>query len=75
MNESLGLLNILSKKSYRLATIRGGEITFVNEKLNSFAPTDRMKKMNTFDPELCDDDVWLEVFLNRINNNQPIEIA
>lgn len=75
MNESLGLLNILSEKSYRLATIHDGKITFGNQSFNHFSPTERIKKMNMFDPELCEDDVWLEIFLNRINNNQPIEIA
>lgn len=75
MNEELGLLKILRKKAYRLATITDGKISFDNQGLNKFTPTERMIKMNKFDPELCEDDVWLEVFLNRISNNQPIEIA
>ena len=74
MNESLGLLNILDKKTCRLATVSDGNVSFGSESLNGFPPTERMKKMNRFDPELCDDDVWLEVFLNRINSNQPINI-
>lgn len=75
MNESLGLLNILSSKTYRLATISDGKVSFGRQSLSDFLPTERMEKMNRFNPELCEDDVWLEVFLNRINNNQPIEIA
>ena len=75
MNENIGLIDILRKKTYRLATIVDDKISIGNEKTNEFTPTERMKRMNMFDPDLCDDDVWLEVFLNRINNNQPIEIA
>lgn len=75
MNESMGLINILGQKSYRLATISNGKITLDSKNYSSFEPTERMKKMNMFDPELCDDDVWLEIFLNRVNNNQPLEIA
>lgn len=75
MNESLGLLNIMNKKSYRLATINNDRVSLGNENFNNFLPSEQMKKMNMFDPQLCEDDVWLEIFLNRINNNQPIEIA
>ncbi len=75
MNEELGLINMLSHKSLEIADIDNGVISFENLKLESFTPSERIKKMNLFDPDLCDDDVWLEVFLNRINNNQPIEIA
>ena len=75
MNEGIGLLKLLSEKPYRLANISGGEISFDNKSHHTFHPTERMKKMDKFDPELCDDDVWLEVFLNRLNNNQPLEIA
>ena len=75
MNEELGLINMLSHKSLEIADIDNGVISFENLKLDSFTPSERIKKMNLFDPDLCDDDVWLEVFLNRINNNQPIEIA
>ena len=75
MNESIGLQNILKKRPYRLATIKDGKISFGNESFNSFILPERMKQMNMFDPDLCDDDVWLEVFLKRISNNQPLEIA
>ena len=75
MNEGIGLLKLLSEKPYRLANINGGKISFDNKCHHTFHPTERMKKMDKFDPELCDDDVWLEVFLNRINNNKPLEIA
>ncbi len=75
MNDETGLLNILSQKIYRRASITDGKISFESGSFNNFDPTERMKQMNKFDPELCDDDVWLEIFLNRINNNQPIEIA
>lgn len=75
MNENIGLLNMLTQKPYRLATIYDNIISIGNERYYNFTPTARMKKMNMFDPDLCDDDVWLEVFLNRLINNQPLEIA
>lgn len=75
MKENIGLLNILSGKPYSIALISADSISVSDETFTDFTPTSRMRKLNMFDPELCKDDVWLEVFLNRINNNQPIEIA
>lgn len=75
MNENIGLLNILSGKPYSIALISADSISVSDETFTDFTPTSRMRKLNMFDPELCNDDVWLEVFLNRINHNQPIEIA
>lgn len=75
MNEHTGLINILSQKPYRMAVISDNKVSIGNESHSNFKPTERMKKMDMFDPELCGDDVWLEVFLNRISSNQPIEIA
>lgn len=75
MDGSLGLLDILNNCSYRKATINNDKIYLGNQILHNFCATNRMARMNKFDPELCEDDVWIEVFLNRINNNQPIEIA
>lgn len=75
MDESVSLLDVLNNKSFRLATIDNDEVAFGNAKLDKFIPTERMKMMNIFDPDLCADDVWIEIFLNRVNNNQPLEIA
>lgn len=75
MNENIGLLNILSKHPYRIATISGNKISVGRDRFCNFSPTEQMKKMDMFDPELCDDDIWIEVFLNRMNNNLPIETA
>ena len=75
MEEHIGMLNIMNEKIHYIASLRNNQIYFEDEILQDFTPTEHMKKMNIFDPELCDDDVWLEVFLNRITNNQPLEIA
>lgn len=75
MDESIGLLNLMSEKTYYIASLRNNKIYFEEEQIENFTPTERMKQMNTFDPELCEDDIWLEVFLNRVSNNQPLEIA
>lgn len=75
MEEHVGMLNLMNKKIFYKATLRNNQIYFEDEIIQNFTPTDRMKKMNMFDPELCDDDVWLEVFLNRVKNNQPLEIV
>jgi hypothetical protein len=75
MSEDIGLVSILNSNPCRFATIDGDNVSIDNENLRDFIPTDRMIRMNMFDPELCDDDVWLEVFLKRLNSNQPIEMA
>lgn len=75
ISEKEGLINILESKPYRLATIENHELKIEGDAHNNFSPTDRMRTFNMFDPELCEDDVWLEVFLNRLNTNQPLEIV
>lgn len=75
MEESLSLLDILKDKSFRFATVENDAVMLGKDNHNKFIPTERMKLMNIFDPDLCADDVWIEIFLNRINNNQPLEIA
>lgn len=75
MDEHIGLLNIMNEKNHYMATLRNNNIYFEDKILQDFTPTDQMKQMNIFDPELCEDDVWIEIFLNRVKNNQPLEIA
>lgn len=76
MNEDLGLVKIFNSRPVWYATINDNDEIYLNKFLDKdFIPNDKMKKMDIFNPELCDDDVWLETFLARINNNQPIEIA
>ena len=75
MDEHIGLLNIMNEKNYYIATLQNNNIYFEDNLLQDFTPTERMKQMNIFDPELCEDDVWIEIFLNRVKNNQPLEIA
>lgn len=76
MNEDIGLIKIFNNRTIWYATIDDAENVSLDKPLgNKFVPNDRMKKMNIFNPELCDDDVWLGTFLKRINNNQTIEVV
>lgn len=75
MRDGLGLINIFSHRPYWFATVNNNSVTFDSSNNTDFKPTKRMERMNMFDPELCEDDVWIETVLSRISNNQPIEIA
>lgn len=76
MKEDLGLVDIFRKCPAWYATIGDDDRISLGKSLgDNFIPSERMLRMDMFNPELCDDDVWLDVFLSRINNNQPLEIA
>ena len=75
MNESIGLINIFSRDTLFHATIGDEGISLSKLHAKKFVPDEKMKRMDMFDPELCEDDVWLETFMARIKNNQPLEIA
>lgn len=74
LNESIGLISIVDRKPHYVVSINHNKIQIEKEEQSRFEPTEKMKKMDRFDPELCEDEIWLEVFLNRLINNQPIEI-
>lgn len=61
-----------STKSF-IALMNDDSITPVSNFNGCFNP--RTISLNSFDPDLCDDEIWVETFLNRIKNNQPLEIA
>ncbi len=75
MNEEQGLTDLLGRELVGTATLTDGILHIKKSSIKTFYPTARLKAMNIFDPELCNDDVWIEIFLNRLVNNQPIEIA
>ncbi len=73
MNENIGLVKIFSTRPCWQASIKNDIMSFEDKRRVNFIPTKRMSELNMFNPELCDDDTWIEVFLNRITNNQPLE--
>lgn len=73
LNEQTGLITLL-KKQKKFFNIKSDETEdTVISAVNTFTPDNRIEKMNIFDPELCDDLVWTNIFLKRISENRPIE--
>lgn len=71
INEQYRLINIIrSGKNWDVKKI-GKEYSF--EELHHFSLTDDMKRLDVFDPDLCEDDIWIETFLDRIVSGRPIE--
>ena len=76
MNENIGLIKIFENRPLWHATIDDNDKVVIDKIINqTFVPNEKMRKMDMFDPELCDDDIWLDTFLDRINNGKPIEVA
>ncbi len=72
MNEEKSLSDIFRQKPLFSVLICGKDIKI--EKMPSL-DEDFDNSINYFDPEFFDDDdIWIETFLNRAKNGQPLEI-
>ncbi len=60
-----------NKNSY-VAQICGDDMHIKTADKNGI--TKFKESMNRFDSDFCDDDIWLEIFLDRLKNNKPLEI-
>lgn len=70
MDESLRLSDILKKDTSRYAIISDNDIYLGN---NSVTPDlMALKGFDYFDPDLCDDEIWMETFLNRVESGLPL---
>lgn len=73
MQENIGLTDILGRRKCLYLKIVDNQI--ILEKKSDFKQNERISKLNFFDPELCDDEIWMETFLDRIRSGKPLEIA
>lgn len=73
MQDNLGLTDILSNRKCLYLKIIDNQI--IIEKRADYKQNEKIAKLNFFDPELCDDEVWMETFLDRISSGKPLEIA
>lgn len=73
MQENLSLTEIFDNRNCLYLKIIGNHIIF--EKESKFKQNEKIAKLNYFDPELCDDEVWMETFLDRLNSGKPLVIA
>lgn len=72
MNEEKSLSDIFRQKPLISVLISGSDIKI--EKIPSLKE-DFDNSINYFDPEFFDDDdIWIETFLNRAKNGQPLEV-
>ena len=72
MNDGIGLNDIFENKDSYVAQICGGDMHIKTPAKNGIAKF--KESMNRFDSDFCDDDIWLEIFLDRLKNNKPLEI-
>lgn len=73
MDDSLGLNDIFRDKTSFIAVISDNNILIKENRNNKKILFN--DSLNHFDSDFCEDDVWLETFLQRIKNNKPLEIA
>lgn len=76
MSEDIGLIKLFNNSPVCYATIdKNNRISLGAPVHSNILPDEKMKSMDKFDPDLCEDDIWLKTFIKRINNKQPIEVA
>lgn len=73
MSEKVGLIGLFNHRNCFDVKFVGNNATFHPYTFNK--PTEKMERNNYFDPELCDDEIWVETVLDRIKDNKPLETA
>ncbi len=73
MNDDIGLNDIFNNKDSYIVQLNGSDTSI--KTIEYKGVTDFNESMNRFDSDFCDDDIWLETFLDRLKNNKPLEIA
>ncbi len=66
MREQVGLTTLL-KDTHLYASITDNKISF--ESVAHFQPNEKMYRLNYFNPELCEDEIWMETFIDEFSNN------
>lgn len=73
MNEEKGLVDLYTDK--RIWQVEKGIRDFYFSEVSDFHPSNDMICLNSFDTELCSDDIWIETFMGRLLHNRPLEIG
>lgn len=73
MNDDKGLLEFYRNK--KLWRVEKSEKYFLFTETTEFHPSDDMICLNSFDSELCSDDIWIETFMGRLIHNRSLEIG
>lgn len=73
MNVDLGLSDIFRNKPCFVVRITNGKVTVESEQTECADSID--DSMNMFDPDFCQDDIWLETFIDRIKNNKSLMVT
>lgn len=71
MNEELGLNDLFTHGEAAIASVSEDDVKIENRIFHGFPLED---SLNMFDPELCDDEIWINTVLKRIENHRPLAI-
>lgn len=72
MNDDIGLNDIFNNKDSYIVQLSGSDTSI--RTIEHKGVMDFNESMNRFDSDFCDDDIWLETFLDRLKNNKSLEI-
>lgn len=73
MSERLGLVALFDNRNCFYVRFFGNNAAF--QPYTFIKPNEKMERNNYFDPELCDDEIWVETVIERIKDNKPLETA
>lgn len=73
MSEDFPISDFFLSQPYTFVEIKNKtirQIPFVKE-----LPDNKMDNIGLFDPEFCENEIWIELFLKRLQNNQPLAVV
>lgn len=73
MSEKTGLVSLFNERDCFEVRFIGDRAVF--HPCLFGGPNDKMERNDYFDPDLCDDEIWVETVLDRIKDNKPLETA
>lgn len=73
MSRKTTLSQLLKNKSLCMVSFNGRNMTVEYEKIPNMKES--IEEVDEFDPDYCEDDFWIRTFLNRLKNDQPLEVV